>query len=57
MQQKLDTQYDKWVEAFRNYINVTELTRDMILELINRIEVNSDGSITIFYKFQNPYKR
>ena len=56
VQQELDDQYDEWVDAFRDYINVTELTRDMILELIHRIEVNSDGSITIYYKFTNPYK-
>lgn len=56
LQQELDNQYDEWVEAFRDYINVTELTRDMILELIDRIEVNGDSSITIFYKFENPYK-
>ena len=56
LQQELDDQYDEWVAAFKNYINVTELTRDMILELIHRIEVNSDGSITIFYKFRNPYE-
>lgn len=55
MQQELDAQYDEWAEAFRDYINVTELTRDMVLELINRIEVNHDGSITIYYNFQNPY--
>ena len=43
------------VEAFKDYINVNNLTRDMVLELIEKIEVQEDGSITIYYKFQNPY--
>ncbi len=55
LQQELNTQYDEWVEAFKNYINIRKLTRDMVLELIERIEVNRDGSIVIYYKFQNPY--
>ncbi len=55
LQQELNAQYDEWVEAFRDYINVTKLTRDMVLELISRIEIRNDGSITIYYNFQNPY--
>ncbi len=55
-QQDLDVQYDEWVEAFKNYMNVKKLTRDMVLELIERIEVNKDGSIDIYYKFSNPYE-
>lgn len=55
LQQELDSRYDEWVEAFKDYINVTKLTRDMVLELIERIEVSNDGSIIIYYKFQNPY--
>ena len=55
LKQELNAQYDEWVEAFRNYINIRKLTRDLVLELIERIEVNEDSSITIYYKFQNPY--
>lgn len=55
LKQELNAQYDEWVEAFKNYINIRKLTRDMVLELIERIEVNKDGSIIIYYKFQNPY--
>lgn len=54
-QQQSDAQYDEWVEAFKDYINIETLTRDVVLELIDKIEVNSDGSINIYYKFQNPY--
>ena len=55
MQDKLDSQHDEWVEAFKNYIDVSELTREMVLELINKIEVHEDGMIDIYYRFSNPY--
>lgn len=51
-----ESEYQKWVKAFKNYINIDELTRDVILGLIEKIEVNSDSSIMIFYKFKNPYE-
>lgn len=54
-QNDLDQQYDEWVEAFKDYINIKTLTREVVLELINKIEVNNDGSINIYYKFSNPY--
>jgi len=46
---------DEWIKRFKDYIDVDELTREMVLELIERIEVNEDGSISIYYKFRNPY--
>lgn len=55
MQDKLDSQHDEWVEAFKNYIDISELTREMVLELINKIEVHEDGMIDIYYRFSNPY--
>lgn len=54
--ESLEVQYDKWMEDFKNYINIDELTREVVLELIEKIEVNEDGSISIFYKFNNPYE-
>lgn len=55
-QSDLESEYHKWVEEFKDYINIDELTRDVVLELIEKIEVNSDSSISIFYKFKNPYE-
>lgn len=54
--QELEAQYDEWIEEFTNYINIKKLTRDVVLELIDKIEVNHDGSIDIYYRFQNPYE-
>lgn len=53
-QSDLESECHEWVDEFKNYINIDELTRDVVLELIEKIEVNSDSSIRIFYKFQNP---
>ena len=44
---------DEWIEQFKHYVGVTELTREIVLEFIERIEVNADYSIRIFYKFKN----
>lgn len=55
LQQDSDALHDIWAEAFKDCINVDTLTRDMVLELVEKIEVHDDGAITIYYKFQNPY--
>lgn len=43
---------DEWVEKFKNYMDVDELTRDMVVELIDKIEIGEDRNIHIFFKFQ-----
>lgn len=55
-QEEVDKQYDEWVEAFKDYINIETLTKEVVMELIDKIEVNEDGSINIYYRFQNPYE-
>lgn len=57
MQNEIDVKYENWVDAFKNYINVSELTRGMVLELIERIEVHEDGVIDIYYRFSNPFEQ
>ena len=52
---QMDSEYGEWVKKFRNYIGIAELTREIVLELIEKIEVNADGSINIYYKFRNPH--
>ena len=53
LQQETEDGYDEWTEGFLDYINVKKLTRDMVLELIERIEVHKEGELTIYYKFRN----
>lgn len=43
-----------WETAFKDYIGVERLTRIMVVELIDRITAEDDGSITVRYRFQNP---
>lgn len=50
---RLSSENGEWIKKFKNYISVDELTREMVLELIEKIEVNADGSINLFYKFKN----
>lgn len=49
-----DMKEDDWLKRFENYIGVEELTREIVVELIEKIEVNEDGSVNIYYKFQPP---
>lgn len=56
LEEEINNQYDNWVNAFANYVNIDKLTREIVIELIDKIEVNKDGSINIYYKFRNPYQ-
>ena len=52
----LQNQHDEWVEAFKDYINIEKLTRDVVIELIEKIEVHEDGGLDIYYRFRNPFQ-
>lgn len=45
---------DQWCERFIDYININALERTVICELIEKIEVQEEGNICIYYKFKNP---
>ena len=57
VQDVLDEKYNEWFESFKNYINIDKLTREVALELIEKIEVHDDGVIDIYYRFKNPYEK
>lgn len=42
-----------WIEQFRQYENVTELTRPMIIHLIERINIFEDSNIEIVFRHRN----
>jgi len=42
---------NEWLEKFRENRNITELTRDIMVELIDSIYVHENGNITIKFKF------
>ena len=44
------------MNKFSEYVNIDKLTRGIVLELIERIDVSEDGCICIHYRFKNPYE-
>lgn len=42
-----------WIEQFRQYENVTELTRPMVIHLIERINIFKDSNIEIVFRHRN----
>lgn len=47
--------YENWIEKFIQYGTLAEITREIVIELIDRIVVNSGKSIDIEFKYQSPY--
>lgn len=47
--------YENWIEKFIKYGMLTEVTREIVTELIEKIIVNGDISIDIVFKYQSPY--
>ncbi len=45
-----------WIEQFRQYENVTELTRPMVIHLIERINIFEDSHIAIVFRHRNQIK-
>lgn len=45
-----------WIERFRHHQNITELTRHIVVTLIERIEVYEGGYIEIRFKYQDSYE-
>lgn len=46
-----------FIQHFLKYRSITELTREVIVELIEMIYVHEGGTITIEFKFQDEYQR
>ena len=47
----------KWIENFKQYKNISELDRDIIIELIDYIEVYEKKKIKIHFKFTNEWDK
>ena len=48
---------NEWIKRFKDKQNITELTRDIIVEFIDCIYVHEGGNITVKFKFQDEYER
>lgn len=47
-----EKEYLYWVDKFKNYIDVDKLTRQMVVELIDKIVIDNDKNIDVYFKFQ-----
>ena len=47
---------DKWVKKFKEDKKITELSREIMLELIDYIYIYEDGNIKIKFKFRDEFK-
>lgn len=48
---------NEWIEKFKEQKGITELSRDIMMELIDCIYVKENGDITIRFKFEDEFKR
>ncbi len=49
--------HNEWIEKFKNQKGIAELSRDIMIELIDCIYVHENGNITIKFKFEDEFKR
>lgn len=47
---------NEWIEKFKEKEGITELSRDIMMELIDCIYVKENGNITIKFKFKDEFK-
>lgn len=47
---------NRWMKAFLNFRDVKELTRDMAVNLLDKVEVYEDKRIHIRFRFRNEYE-
>lgn len=49
------TQHDRWVLHFINYIDIEEITREVLIALVDEIKVFEDKQLEIAFKFKSPF--
>ena len=57
--QKFSSQLDEnniWITNFKKHKNITELNREIIVELVDKILVHEGGELTIIFKFADEFK-
>ena len=47
---------NRWLKAFLNFQDAKELTRDMAVRLLEKVEVYEDKRIHIRFRFRNEYE-
>lgn len=49
--------HNEWIEKFKEQKGISELSRDVMMELVDCIYVHENGDITIKFKFEDEFKR
>jgi DNA invertase Pin-like site-specific DNA recombinase len=52
---EVEESYENWIEKFVKYGTLSEVTREIVTELIDKIIVNGDRSVDIVFQYQSPY--
>ena len=52
---ELEENYQNWMNQFIQYKDIQEITRQVVINLIERIEYYEDGTLKIQFLFKNPY--
>ena len=47
---------NQFIEHFKQYGNIEELTRPILLELVDKIVVHEDGEVDIIFRFNDAFK-
>ncbi|MFV0516605.1 MAG: recombinase family protein [Aminipila sp.] len=45
-------EFSYWIDRFRNYMNIDSLTREIVMEMIEKIEVHENNEIDVHFKFR-----
>ena len=53
---KKKSEINKWLEIFKKHQNITELNRQVLEELVDRIYVDQEKNITIQFKYADLFK-
>ena len=48
---------NEWIQKFKKQKNITKLSRDIVMELIECIIVHENGNITIKFRFEDEFKK
>jgi hypothetical protein len=51
-----ESETQKWIEEFKQYRNITELNRKIMVSLIERIKITEDGIIDITFKYSDKFQ-
>ena len=50
-----EEEHEHWIEKFIKYGSMEEVTREIVVELIDKIVIHREMSMDINFKYQSPY--